>query len=60
MLHWVMAIKLGDFRNLSFRLTVDRLENEKKELLYELQLLRKQINPDAGGPSDIVSSNFYR
>ena len=40
------------------RLTIDRLENEKKELLHELQTLRKHANPSAGGPNDVVS-HFY-
>jgi len=37
------------------RLTIDRLENEKKELLHELQYYRKKSNPNAGGATDIVS-----
>ncbi len=41
--------------NLFCRLTVDRLENEKKELLHQIQVLRHQVNSDAGGPNDIVS-----
>jgi len=37
------------------RLRNERLENEKKELLHELQSLRRKVNPAAGGPSDVVS-----
>ena len=37
------------------RLSNERLENEKKELLHELQSLRRKVNPAAGGPSDVVS-----
>jgi len=37
------------------RLRSEKLENEKKELLRELQSLRRKVNPAAGGPSDVVS-----
>ncbi|CAH1800117.1 unnamed protein product [Owenia fusiformis] len=40
------------------RLTIDRLENEKAELLHELTTLRKHSNPIAGTEADIPSDDI--